>query len=115
MLMIDAGTGRVVDSVPIGAGVDANAFDPGTQLAFSANGEGTVTIAHEDTPEKLSVVQTLRTQPGARTLALDPSTHNIYLATADRVPAAGPSAGRPAVVPGSFRILVYGPAQEVSP
>jgi DNA-binding beta-propeller fold protein YncE len=111
MLMIDAGSGRVVDSVPIGAGVDANSFDPGTQLAFSANGEGTVTIAHEDTPEKLRVVQTLRTQPGARTLALDPSTHNIYLATADRVPAAGPSAGRPAVVPGSFRILVYGPAQ----
>jgi len=115
MLMIDAGSGRVVDSVPIGAGVDANAFDPGTQLAFSANGEGTVTIAHEDTPEKLSVLQTLRTQPGARTLALDPRTHNIYLATADRVPAADPSSGRPAIVPGSFRILIYGPAREVSP
>jgi hypothetical protein len=54
-------------------------------------------------------------RPGARTMALDPKTHNIYLATADRVPAAGGSAGRPAVVPGSFRILVYGPAQEVSP
>jgi len=115
MLMIDAGSGRVIDSVPIGSGVDANSFDPGTQLAFSANGEGTVTIAHEDSAEKLAVVQTLRTQPGARTLALDPRTHNIYLATADRVAAADPAAGRPAVVPGSFRILVYGPGQEVNP
>jgi DNA-binding beta-propeller fold protein YncE len=110
MLMVDAGNGRVIGSVPIGVGVDASAFDPGTQLAFSATGEGTVTIAHEDSAEKLSVVQTLQTQPGARTMALDPSTHNIYLATADRVPApAGSPPGRPAIVPGSFRILVYGP------
>ena len=110
MLMLDAGNGRVIGSVPIGVGVDASAFDPGTQLAFSATGEGTVTIAHEDSPEKLSVVQTLQTQPGARTMALDPSTHNIYLATADRLPApAGSPPGRPAIVPGSFRILVYGP------
>jgi DNA-binding beta-propeller fold protein YncE len=110
MLMIDAGNGRVIASVPIGRGVDASAFDPGTQLAFSATGEGTVTIAHEDSPEKLSVVQTLQTQPGARTMALDPSTHNIYLATADLAPApAGSASGRPTIVPGSFRILVYGP------
>jgi DNA-binding beta-propeller fold protein YncE len=110
MLMVDAGNGRVIGSVPIGSGVDASAFDPGTQLAFSSTGEGTVTIAHEDSGEKLSVVQTLQTQPGARTMALDPSTHNIYLAVADRVPAAaGSPPGRPAIVPGSFRILVYGP------
>jgi DNA-binding beta-propeller fold protein YncE len=115
MLMIDADTGQVIASVPIGMGVDANAFDPGTQLAFSANGEGTVTVAHEDAPQKLSVVQTLRTQPGARTIALDPRTHNIYLATADRVsaPNAAPGA-RPAIVPGSFRILVYGPQPATS-
>jgi DNA-binding beta-propeller fold protein YncE len=116
MLMVDAGNGRVLGSVPIGAGVDASVFDPGTQLAFSSTGEGTVTIAHEDSAEKLSVVQTLQTQPGARTMALDPSTHNIYLATADRLPAPagspgspGSPPGRPALVPGSFRILVYGP------
>jgi DNA-binding beta-propeller fold protein YncE len=110
MLMIDASNGRVMASVPIGKGVDANAFDPGTQLAFSATGEGTVTIAHEDSAEQLSVVQTLQTQAGARTMALDPSTHNIYLATADLVPAPpGSPPGRPAIVPGSFRILVYGP------
>ena len=111
MLMLDAGTGRVIDSVPIGMGVDATAFDSGTQLAFSSNGEGTVTIAHEDTPQRLRVVQTLRTQAGARTMALDPDSHNIYLATADlESPAAGEAAhSRPAIVPGSFRILVYGP------
>lgn len=115
MLMIDAGNGRVMASVPIGAGVDANAFDPGTQLAFASTGEGTVTIAHEDSADKLSVVQTLQTQPGARTMALDPSTHNIYLATADLVPApAGSPPGRPAIVPGSFRILVYGPEPGIS-
>jgi hypothetical protein len=111
MLMLDAGTGRVIASVPIGSGVDANAFDAGTQLAFSANGEGTVTIAHEDTPERLRVVQTLPTQAGARTMTLDPASHNIYLATADfQSPAAGEGPhSRPAIVPGSFRILVYGP------
>jgi DNA-binding beta-propeller fold protein YncE len=119
MLMLDADNGRVIASVPIGRGVDTNAFDPGTQLAFSSNGEGTVTIAHEDSPQTLSVVQTLSTQPGARTMALDPKTHNIYLATADRMAAPGQAPGqgaaagsptvRPAIVPGTFRILVYGP------
>lgn len=113
MLMLDAGTGRVLASVPIGMGVDATAFDPGTGLAFSSNGEGTVTIAHEDTPQRLRVVQTLRTQAGARTMALDPTSHNIFLATADlESPAAGDTAhSRPSIVPGSFRILVYGPEQ----
>ncbi len=82
MLMMDSTTGKVVDSVPIGSGVDANAFDDDLQLAFSSNGEGTVTVAHEDSPSKLTVVQTLKTQPSARTLTLDPKTHRIYLAAA---------------------------------
>lgn len=93
MEMIDNTNGKVVASVPIGDGVDANAFDPGTQLAFSSNGEGNVTIAHEDSPDKLRVVQTLKTQNGARTMALDPKTHNIYL-----VAGSGET----------FRVLVYG-------
>ena len=93
MVMMDSSTGKVVATVPIGAGVDANAFDPGTQLAFSSNGEaGTVTIAKESAPDKLTVVQTLKTVVGARTMALDPVTHNIYL------PAPTPA----------FRLLVYG-------
>lgn len=111
MLMVDAQIGRVIASVPIGKSVDANAYDPQLQLAFSSNGEGTVTIAHEATSETLDVVQTLQTQTGARTMALDPKSHNIYLATADRVapPAGAAASARPAIVPGSFRILVYGP------
>ena len=71
MVMMDSETGKVVASVPIGQGVDATKFDPGTQLAFCSCGDGTVTIAHEDAPDKLTVVQTLKTEPRARTMALD--------------------------------------------
>ena len=92
MVMLDSTTGKVLATVPIGAGVDANAFDPGTQLAFSSNGEeGTTTIARE-LGDKLTVIQTLKTVVGARTMTIDAVTHQIYL------PAPTPS----------FRILVYG-------
>lgn len=115
MLMMDSTSGKVVASVPIGAGVDANAFDDELQLAFSSNGEGTVTIAHEDSPSKLTVVQTLKTQPSARTMALDPKTHRIYLAAAMFGPAPQQAPGaprrRPPIVPGTFKVLVYGPAE----
>lgn len=93
MVMMDSTNGKVVATVPIGAGVDANAFDPGTQLAFSSNGEdGNTTIAKETSPDKLTVVQTLKTVVGARTMTLDLVTHNIFL------PAPTPA----------FRVLVYG-------
>jgi DNA-binding beta-propeller fold protein YncE len=93
MVMMDSTSGKVVATVPIGAGVDANAFDAGTQMAFSSNGEdGNTTIAKEVSADKLTVVQVLKTVTGARTMALDPRTHNIYL------PAPTPS----------FRVLVYG-------
>ena len=112
MVMMDSETGKVVASVPIGQGVDANAFDPGTQFAFSSCGDGTVTIAHEDAPDKFAVVQTLVTERGSRTMTLDPKTHRIYLAAAkyeaptEGAPAGGRGRGR--MVPGSFKILVYG-------
>jgi hypothetical protein len=93
MVMVDTTSGKVAASVPIGDGVDANAFDPGTQFAFSSNGEGTVTIAHEDSPDKLTVIQNLSTERGARTMTLDTKTHKIYL-------AVGQSA--------TFKVLVYG-------
>jgi len=112
MLMMDTTTGKVVASVPIDTGVDANAFDAQTQLAFSSNGAGTVTIAHEDSPSKLSVVQTLKTQPSARTMALDPTTHRIYLSAATLQPETAPQpAGshRRAMVPGTFKVLVFAP------
>jgi DNA-binding beta-propeller fold protein YncE len=108
MLMVDSRSGKVVAHVPIGDGVDANAFDPGTQLAFASCGDGTVTIAHEDTPEKLTVVQTLKTERGAKTMTIDPTTHKIYLGSAKfEAAAAGQRRGR--LVPGSFKVLVYGP------
>ncbi len=93
MEMIDNTNGKVVATVPIDDGVDANAFDPGTQLAFASCGAGTVTIAHEDSPDKLTVVQKLTTQRGARTMALDPKTHRIYLSVGSG---------------DTFKVLVYG-------
>jgi DNA-binding beta-propeller fold protein YncE len=112
MVMMDSATGKVVASVPIGQGVDATKFDPGTQLAFCSCGDGTVTIAHEDSPDKLTVVQTLKTEPRARTMALDTKTHKIYLASAKFGAASdqpsGGKKGRPSVVPGTFKVLVYG-------
>ena len=114
MAMLDTETGKVVATVPIGAGVDACAFDDSTQLAFASCGDGTTTIAKEETPEKLTVVQTLTTERGARTMALDPQTHRIYLPSAKfqppptRSPGASPS--RPTIVPNTLKLLVYGPA-----
>lgn len=111
MLMMDSTNGKVVAQVPIGAGVDSTWFDPGTGYAFSSCGDGTVTIAHEDSPDKLTVVQTLNTERGARTMALDPTTHRIYLAAAKFGPPpadAPPGRGRGTIVPDSFHILVYG-------
>jgi len=111
MVMMDSSTGKVVASVPIGQGVDANAFDPGTQLAFASCGDGTTTIAHEDAPDKLTVVQTLTTERGARTMALDPKTHRIYLASAKFEPQPEQKPGeqrqRPKLIPGSFKVLVF--------
>ena len=81
-------------------------------LAFSSCGDGTVTIADEDAPDKLTVVQTLTTERGAKTMALDPRTHKIYLASARFEPTPEPAPGerrqRPKMVPGSFKVLVYG-------
>ena len=112
MVMMDSANGSVVGSVPIGDRVDANEFDSGTQFAFSSNGDGTVTIAHEDAPDKLTVLQTLTTERGARTMALDTKTHKIYLASAKYEPQATPEPGaprqRPKIIPGTFKILVYG-------
>jgi DNA-binding beta-propeller fold protein YncE len=112
MVMMDSTNGKVVRSVPIGQGVDATKFDPATQLAFCSCGDGTVTIAHEDSPDTLTVVQTLKTELRAKTMALDPKTHKIYLASAKigAVPDAAPGGkkGRPSVVPGTFKVLVYG-------
>jgi YVTN family beta-propeller protein len=113
MTMLDSDTGKLVAKAPIGAGVDACAFDDAKQLAFASCGDATVTIAKEEALDKLTVVQTLTTEPGARTMALDPGTHRIYTCTAQIAPDTGPSPSpgerrRPNYVPGTFHVLVYG-------
>jgi len=110
MLMMDSTNGKIVAEVPIGAGVDATWFDPGTGYAFSSCSTGTVTIAHQDAPDKLTVIQTLPTATGARTMALDPATHRIYLAAAKyQPPPAGAAANaRPTMIPGSMHLKIYG-------
>jgi YVTN family beta-propeller protein len=119
LAMLDTENGKVVATVPIGAGVDGCAFDDATQLAFASCGEGATTIAKEETPQKLTVVQTLKTEPRARTMALDPKTHRIYLPSAEfqlpPSPSAGASPGRPAIVPNTFKLLVYGPTESPKP
>ena len=108
LVMMDSTNGKVVYSVPVGEGVDSTWFDPGTKFAFTSNGvAGTVTVAHEDSPSVLKVVQTIKTVRGARTMALDPATHTIYLAATDYEPQAPGSKDRPKAVAGTFRVLTY--------
>jgi len=109
LVMVDAATGKVLTAVPIGEHVDATVFDPDGQLAFSSNGDGTLTVAYEEQPDKLIVMQEVMTAKGARTMALDAKQHKIYLATADfepPAPGAAPSP-HPAPIPGTFKVLVY--------
>jgi DNA-binding beta-propeller fold protein YncE len=112
MVVMDSRSGKVVATVPIGKGVDANAYDPATGLAFSSNGEGNVTIVKEVKPDKFKIIQTLTTEPRSRTMALDPRTHVIYVPAAGFEPAPPPTTEhprpRPQVIPGSMRVLVYG-------
>jgi YVTN family beta-propeller protein len=75
----DIVAGKLVTTLPIGSGVDAAAFDPATQLIFASNGDGTLTVVHEDTPDKYTVVETVPTGPRAKTMTLDPATHKVYL------------------------------------
>ncbi|HEV2388885.1 MAG TPA: hypothetical protein VGS20_16710 [Candidatus Acidoferrales bacterium] len=113
MAVVDPDAGKVVATPAIGQGVDANGFDPGTQLAFSSNGEGTLTVVHEDSPDTYAVVGNVATERGARTMALDHSTHHVFLVTASfgPPPAATPQnpRPRPTIVPDSFRVLEFAP------
>jgi YVTN family beta-propeller protein len=107
MVMIDATNGKVLAQVPIGTGTDSSWYDPGTKLAFSSTGEGTVTVAREDSPTTLTTVQTLATRPSARTMTVDPRTHRIYFVVSDFEERTPGQTGRPKAIPGTFRALVY--------
>jgi YVTN family beta-propeller protein len=110
MAVVDASTGKVVATPEIGDGPDAAGFDPNTGNAFSSNGDGTLTIVHEDSPDAYSVAQNVETQKSARTMALDPKTGKVYLVAAEfgPRPAATPEnpRPRPSIMPGSFVIIV---------
>jgi DNA-binding beta-propeller fold protein YncE len=112
MAIVDADTGKVISTLPIGSGVDAAAFDPESALAFASCGEGVLTIVHEDSPGKFSVAENVATKRGARTMALDPVGHRIFLVTAEFGPPPASTAAqphpRPAILPDSFVVLVVG-------
>ena len=113
MAVVDADSGKVITTVPIGQGVDANGFDDGADFAFSSNGgDATLTIVHEDSPQKFTVVENVPTQRGARTMALDAKSHRVFLVTAEFGPPPAPTPDRPrprpSIVPGSFTLLVVG-------
>jgi len=109
MVVVNADTGAVVTTLPIGQGTDAAGFDPETGFAFSSNGEGTLTVVHEDSPDKFSVVDTVATQVRARTMALDTKTHQVFTVTAQFGPPPAATAQQPRprapMVPGSFTLL----------
>jgi DNA-binding beta-propeller fold protein YncE len=111
MAFVDGNSGKVLGTVPIGQGVDANRFDPVTGYAFASCGDGTLTIAHEDSPTKFSFVETIQTQRGARTMALDYATHTVYLVSADFGPVPVATTDnprpRPAILPDTFTLLIY--------
>ena len=110
MAISDTKTGALVATVKIGGGVDAAAFDPATQLAFASNNDGTLTLVHEDSPDKWTVVANVLTGEAGKTMALDPKTHRVYVAAAKYEVPAGAGVGgarpRPKMVPGSFVVLV---------
>src|SRR6266404_2264909 len=112
LAIMDADSGKVLQTFPIGSGVDTNIYEPETGLLFTATREGTLHIFHEDSPDQFSVVETVTTEFGARNLALDPKTHKLFIDTADFTPAPAPTAEQPKPQPtpvsGTFRLLVYG-------
>jgi DNA-binding beta-propeller fold protein YncE len=105
LVVVDAANGKIVAKQPIGARVDATAFDPETKLIFCSCGDGTVTVVHDDGNDKYNVVETVKTKMGSRTMALDRKNHKLFVPSAD-FKAEGSS--RPTIIPQTFAILVFG-------
>ena len=105
MAIVNADTGKVITTLPSGEGTDASGFDPETKFAFTSNGEGTLTVVHEDSADKFSVVENVATKKSARTMTVDLKTHNIFLPAADfDAPLAGERRGK--MKPDSFVLLM---------
>jgi len=112
MAVVNADTGKVITTLPIGDGVDANGFDPDLGFAYASCGEGVLIVAHEDSADSFSVAQSVPTQKGARTMTVDTKTHQIFLVTAKFGPPPAPTDQqphpRPSMLPDSFVVLVVG-------
>jgi YVTN family beta-propeller protein len=114
LVVMDADTGKIIGQpFPIGDRVDTNIYDPETGMIAASTREGTIHIFHEDSPDKLSIVETVKTEFGAKTMGHDPKTHNLYVDTSDFGPAPSPTPQQPnpqpVAKPGTFRLLIYGP------
>ena len=110
--VVDADSGKVIATLPTGAGTDATRFDPNNQLAFASNGrDATLTVVHEDDPNHYTVVQNAATAAGARTMEIDPSNGFIYLVTAKMIANPNPTGPRDRfkMVPGTFQLLTMQP------
>jgi DNA-binding beta-propeller fold protein YncE len=110
MAVVDPDKGRVLTTLPIGNGTDGAAFDPARGIAVSSNGEGTMTVVHEESPDSFRVVATVPTQRGGRTIALDERTHRLYTVAAQYgeppTPTPDRPRPRPPVIPGSVVVLI---------
>jgi len=108
MAVSDAQAGKVVATLPIGAGVDGAGFDPASGDAFASNADGTLTVMHQDTPDTYHVVENVQTAPAARNMGLDSANHRVFLVSAKfgPPPAGGTGRGRGPVLPGSFTLMV---------
>jgi DNA-binding beta-propeller fold protein YncE len=107
LVMMDTDSGKVFQSFPISEGVDSSVFDPDSNLVFASSRAGKIHVFHEDSADKLSQMETIETEYGAKTMAIDPKTHNLFLSTSDFGPPAGPKARRPAIA-GTAHLLIYG-------
>ena len=111
-LVMNADTGKIIQSFPIGEHVDTTTFDPETALIASATRDGAIHIFHEDSPDRYSVVETVKTEYGSKTMGLDLKTHNLYVDTSDFDPPAAPTEKKPnpqpRARPGTFRMMIYG-------
>jgi hypothetical protein len=112
LVVLDSDSGKLLQSFPISGGVDAVVYETATGLIFASTRDGLVHVFHEDSPDKFSESETIKTEYGAKTMALDTTTHNIFVSTADFAPAAAPTVDKPrprkTAIPGTFHVLVYG-------
>lgn len=112
LVVMDADNGKIIQSFPISAGTDAAAYDPEAKMIYVSTFAGDINVFHEDSPDRYSAVDTIKSQLGAKTMGLDTKTHNLFLDTADFAPASAPTTDhphpRPRAILGTFRVLVYG-------